>query len=222
MVSTGRLQAEGWAVVETGLVPDLLHELRGTAFSDGAAGTRCLLDLPAVLAAARQLKSELIGTNILPSSSVAIQAIAFDKTPGKNWKVAWHQDLMFPFARPVEAPGFELATKKDGVDFARPPVAVLQDLLAIRLHLDPCDEPNGPLRVSPGSHLRGVIPSAGCAALAKEFGEINCLAREGEALLMKPLLLHASSPAISPGHRRVIHYVFHTGDLMDEEWHRRV
>jgi len=27
----------------------------------------------------------------------------------------------------------------------------------------------------------------------------------GGALLMRPLLLHASSPALEPGHRRVIH-----------------
>jgi len=42
------------------------------------------------------------------------------------------QDLMFPFARPVETVGFELPTK----NYARPPREVLKSLVAVRPHLD--------------------------------------------------------------------------------------
>jgi hypothetical protein len=41
-------------------------------------------------------------------------------------------------------------------------------------------------------------------------------------LLMKPLLLHASSPATAPKHRRVLHLVFHSGEATAEPWHRAV
>lgn len=151
---------------------------------------------------------------------MAIQAIAFDKTPAANWKVTWHQDVIFPFARPVGAEGFTLASKKDCVDYARPPRHVLEALLAVRIHLDDCDETNGPLRVSPRTHQQGTIRSGDIADVVTRHGDSVCLARVGEALLMKPLLLHASSPATAPKHRRVLHLVYHSGDAIAEPWHR--
>lgn len=168
------------------------------------------------------LKAELIAAAVLPREAVGIQAIGFDKTPGTNWKVAWHQDLMFPFAKAVTAAGYEIPTKKAGVDFARPPLPVLEGMLAVRLHLDNCDETNGPLRVSPGTHLQGLIPSRDSGTVASEKGSTACLAKEGEALLMKPLLLHASSQANTPSHRRVLHLVYHSGAPVPEAWHRSV
>jgi hypothetical protein len=42
-----------------------------------------------------------------------------------------------------------------------------------------------------------------------------------EVLLMRPLLLHASSQALDPGHRRVLHFVYDGGDSMREHWFRR-
>ena len=217
-----QLPREGWALVETGVAPELLQGLRDTVFAEGSAGARCLLDLPQVRRVAVALREELVGRRALPGPSLAVQAIAFDKTAGTNWKVAWHQDLMFPFARPVTAEGYDLPSRKGGVDFARPPLPVLEEMLAVRLHLDDCDATNGPLRVCPGSHLDGLIPSGECTRRAAAGGEAVCLAKEGEALLMRPLLLHASSQATMPKHRRVLHLVYHSGTALPEEWHRRV
>jgi len=210
----------GWTLVPSQLSPELLGTLRDALFASHAAGTRCLLDIPSVRDAAGQLRTELVSAQLLPAESVAIQAIAFDKTAATNWKVTWHQDLMFPLARPAQSPGYDLATKKDGIDYARPPRAVLEALLAVRLHLDDCDAANGPLRVSPGTHRQGVLKSAELTETVRRHGESVCLARSGDALLMKPLLLHASSPAAVPGHRRVLHLVYHTGPLAAEPWHR--
>ena len=213
---------DGWTRVVTGIDAECIARLRAAAFTEGAAGTRCLLDLPEVRAAALQLKRELMASGHLPTGSVAIQAIAFDKTPTTNWMVAWHQDLMFPLAAAAGTPGFDLPTRKEGVDFARPPQAVLEELLAVRLHLDPCGATNGPLRVSPGSHREGMIPSAACGERAARGGEVTCLAEEGEAILMRPLLLHASSQATLPARRRVLHFVYHSGTPVAEAWHRAV
>lgn len=216
------LHNQGFTLVSTHLSPDTLHVLRETLFKEGEVGKRCLLDVPMVQQVATDLREELSASGFLPETAVAIQAIAFDKTPSANWKVTWHQDLMFPFAAPVTSEGFGLPSRKEGIDYARPPRAILEELLAIRLHLDECDETNGPLRVSPGSHCNGIVNSSDIPGHLSRHGEFTCLAKEGEALLMKPLILHASSQATEPKHRRVLHLVYHSGNTMPEQWHRSV
>lgn len=129
---------------------------------------------------------------------------------------------MFPFAQKVSSPGYTLACEKDGTPFARPPAAVLADLIAVRLSLDPCGLENGPLRVSPATHKQGVIPVGQIMDHVARCGEINCTNETGDLLLMRPLLLHASSQATSPDHRRVLHLVYHNGTQVAEAWHRAV
>lgn len=217
-----RLAREGWDLFPTAVSDAVLDELRDAAFTPGEAGTRCRLDLPVVRQVAHVLRRELSSAGFLPADAVAIQAIAFDKTPGANWKVTWHQDVMFPFARPVSSPGFDLPSQKDGVDYARPPRDILENLLAVRLHIDDCDATNGPLRVAPGTHRLGLLKSTAIPDGVKTHGERVCFARRGEALLMKPLTLHASSPATSPRHRRVLHLVYSADSAFTESWYRTV
>jgi ectoine hydroxylase-related dioxygenase (phytanoyl-CoA dioxygenase family) len=214
------LAVEGYAFLDSGLEPSHLSALRMGIFAAEGPGTRCLLDDPLVREAAKQVALNLRTAGVLSPAAVAVQAIAFDKTAGMNWKVTWHQDVMFPFARAASGPDFTLACVKDGVDFARPPIPILESLLAARIHLDECNADSGPLRVLPRSHQRGVIPSA---ELANEVGArtaVSCLAADGEALLMKPLLVHASSRAERPQHRRVLHLVYYDGPPLAEVWHR--
>lgn len=217
-----QLERDGCALFPSSISAAQREALSETIFQDGVAGTRCLLDVPVVNAAALHLLAELRTAGVLPAGAVAVQAIAFDKTPAANWKVTWHQDVMFPFAGPVSHPGFDVPSVKDGVPFARPPRAVLEEMLAVRLHLDVCDLTNGPLRVSPGTHTLGILKGAEVADQLAAHGEYTCLAAEGEAVLMRPLLLHASSQATEPKHRRVLHVVYHSGRPMPEMWHRRV
>lgn len=214
------LEKDGWLIIRTDLAPAFLQSVKDSAFSGHAPGQRCLLDLPCVRQVALSLRSELTHSGLLPEDAVAIQAVAFDKTQHTNWRVSWHQDLMFPFAKPVTSTAFKVPSIKDGIPYARPPRDVLEDLLAVRLHIDDCDETNGPLRVIPGSHRDGILKSIEISFLAEKGTAVTCLAKEGEALLMKPLLLHASSQATMPKHRRVLHLVYHTGAPTTEAWHR--
>jgi hypothetical protein len=92
----------------------------------------------------------------------------------------------------------------------------------VRLHLDDCNETNGPLRVAPGSHRRGILKSTDIASAVNAHGEVICVAQTGEAVVMRPLLLHASSPAQVPKHRRVLHVVYYSGEPIAEQWHRAV
>lgn len=216
------LEHHGFCVRPSRIPHETLEELRATLFHEGSAGERCLLDRPVVRETATNLKRELIESGHLSSDAVAIQAIAFNKTPATNWKVAWHQDLMFPFAKRVTSEGFDIPTIKQGIDYARPPTDILEQLLAARLHLDDCDATNGPLRVCPGTHRFGILGTAEIPTQVADHGEVDCLAKTGEVLLMRPLTLHASSQATAPKHRRVLHLVYHSGDPIPEPWHRTI
>jgi hypothetical protein len=91
----------GYCIFATKPSGEILNALRDSLFRDSSAGERCLLDHPLVQETAIQLKDELTTTGHLDKHAVTIQAIAFNKTAATNWKVAWHQDLMFPFSKKV-------------------------------------------------------------------------------------------------------------------------
>ncbi|HXC01302.1 MAG TPA: phytanoyl-CoA dioxygenase family protein [Opitutaceae bacterium] len=212
----------GYILFPTDIAPREADVLRDTIFKAGQAGARCLLDDPGVRDIVIKLREQLSDAALMRASAVAVQAIAFDKNPDANWKVSWHQDLIFPFASQPNKRGFDLPSKKDGVDYARPPMEVLEELLAVRFHLDDCGETNGPLRVAPGSHRHGILRSTEIPDYVARYGETKCLANTGDALLLKPLLLHASSPAINPQHRRVLHLVYCSGEAISEKWYRSI
>ena len=90
----------------------------------------------------------------------------------------------------------------------RSPVAVLEQMLTVRLHLDLADETNGALWVSPGSHRFGRFPSQAAAEVADRQGKALCVVRAGDALVFRPLLLHSSRKAVSDSPRRVLHFEF--------------
>jgi ectoine hydroxylase-related dioxygenase (phytanoyl-CoA dioxygenase family) len=215
-----QLREHGWVRVDARLPSGLRARIRDSLFTAGRAGSRCLLDQAPAVEAARLIRSRLVNQGLLTTAAVAIQAITFDKNATTNWKVSWHQDLMFPFAKKVSSPGYLVPSVKDGIHFARPPACVLEELLAVRLHLDDCGPENGPLRVSPGTHRLGILPAAVVADHVRDHGQSTCLAGDGEAVLMRPLLLHASSQATRPGHRRVLHIVYHSGAAIPEPWHQ--
>ena len=54
-------------------------------------------------------------------------------------------------------------------------------------------------------------------------GETVCTGKAGDVSLMRPLLLHASSRAVEPTHRRVLHLEFAAGPLPGGlEWQEAV
>jgi ectoine hydroxylase-related dioxygenase (phytanoyl-CoA dioxygenase family) len=79
--------------------------------------------------------------------------------------------------------------------------------------LDDCDASNGALKVIAGSHRSGKIPPGEIARWTAGDAPVICEVPKGGALLLRPLLLHASSPAESPRHRRVLHLEYTTQPL---------
>jgi ectoine hydroxylase-related dioxygenase (phytanoyl-CoA dioxygenase family) len=95
---------------------------------------------------------------------------------------------------------------KAGVLSAKAPATALQQVVAVRLHLDPSTSANGPLRVLPGSHLLGVLTEWDLGAVSAAAGpEVECTISHGSALVMRPLLLHASARMTTAEPRRVLH-----------------
>ena len=141
----------------------------------------------------------------LGSGAWPVRAILFDKTPGANWLVPWHQDLTICVRAKLDLPGYGPWTRKAGVWHVQPPVAVLEGMLSVRLHLDHCGASNGALRVLPGTHKLGRLSGWQIAEQQRLVTAVRCDADAGDALLMRPLLVHASSPAAEAGHRRVVH-----------------
>jgi hypothetical protein len=145
---------------------------------------------------------------VLGAACFPVRGILFDKVPEANWKVPWHQDVTIAVQNKVEVDGFGPWSIKADVLHVQPPAAVLDKMLSVRLHLDPCGEENGALRVLPGSHRQGRIAEDLIPAIRESSPEHVCVVGAGDVLLMKPLLLHASSASRVPNHRRVVHLDF--------------
>jgi len=201
---------KGYVVTAPLLAPagcdDLLAALAPVAI-DGA-GTRRLLDHPACRALADTLRRNPTIAPHLPADAVAIQCTLFEKSADRNWLVALHQDLSVPVAEQVADAHLTGWARKEGQWFVQPPPATLEQLLAVRLHLDDCGSDDGPLRVVPGSHRHGRLDGARALALREAIGETTCPVARGAAMLMRPLLLHASSRATGSSRRRVLHFLF--------------
>jgi hypothetical protein len=173
------------------------------------AGTRNLLHNEWCRHLALELKSNPIISPLLPEKAVAVQCTYFDKSHEQNWLVAMHRDCLIPVKKRIEDSPWSGWSEKEGVLYARPPEAVLDRLVAIRIHLEDCTDQNGPLQVIPGSHRRETSSSQ-----QRE----TCLVKQRGALIMRPLLLHASS-RLTEGRRRVLHFLYGPGALPDGiEW----
>ena len=94
---------------------------------------------------------------------------------------------------------------KDGVMYAHAPASALSQVLALRLHLDDSRADNGPLRLLPGTHDRGIFSDEEMTNLANKIPAVECTVEAGGVLLMRPLLVHASSKSHSPLPRRILH-----------------
>ena len=150
---------------------------------------------------------------ILGSTSRVVRGIYFDKHEDANWKVAWHQDLTIAVSERFDVDGYGPWSIKAGIHHVQPPATVLENMLTLRIHLDRADESNGALRVLPGTHNYGRLESSQIDYWKQQQQPITCVVPGGGALLMRPLLLHSSTTAVNPGHRRVLHFEYSSIDL---------
>ncbi|MFN0053578.1 MAG: phytanoyl-CoA dioxygenase family protein [Planctomycetales bacterium] len=159
---------------------------------------------------------------VLGEGAFAVRAIFFDKLPGANWSLFWHQDNVISVREPRDVPGFVGWSQKAGVWQVQPSPEVLARMIAVRVYLDDCGADNGPLRVIPGSHRFGWLDDE-IEDWKRRVPEVVCTVRCGGIVAMCPLTLHASAASQTAGHRRVIHMEFAAEELPGGlEWNNRV
>jgi len=216
-----RLEQDGFAVVSACL-DEATVELLSKQFDDTRYPERNLLSVPSVQALAISKPVREIMAAVLGPECFAVRGIFFNKTRSSNWKVVWHQDLTIAVRERREVNGFGAWTMKAGVLHVQPPPEVMSGILAIRLHLDESGIDNGPLRLIAGSHREGRFSAERIGSWDKE-NSVTCTVPKGGALVMRPLLLHASSACVIPKSRRVIHLEFAAAELPQGlDWHDRV
>lgn len=144
---------------------------------------------------------ELFGEKYL-----VVKSIYFDKPARSNWFVAYHQDLTISVDKKIKIEGFDHWSEKQNQFAVQPPLHFLEQGFTIRIHLDNTDEHNGALRVIPGSHLKGIYRSETIDWNIEK--EVICNVPVGGIMIMRPLILHASSRTTNDQKRRVIHIEF--------------
>ena len=169
------------------------------------AGARHVLSLRSVSEIALRTELLVIARGVLGSSALPFRATFFDKSPNSNWLVAWHQDTALPLTAKREVPGWGPWSTKDGVISAHAPAAALEQVLALRVHLDDSTAANGPLRVIPYTHRSGVLTDAEIQEHSGNSAGVVSTVRAGGVIVMRPLIIHASSKSESDLPRRVLH-----------------
>ncbi len=182
---------------------------------DKRAGTRSVLDREWGIEFARSSAVRHCLALLGLQDAFCVRAIYFDKYARANWKVPWHQDRKIAVTARAEAPGFIGWSVKEGTVHCQPPANVLEHMVTLRFHLDRCGPKNGPLKVIPGSHRHGMLPSYKIDEVV-HAGRVETLTCDaGDVIAMRPLLLHSSAPASEVGRRRVLHLEFSTLPLPD-------
>ena len=216
--STEPFASDGFQVLRFGLTDGFLDELseefarllRGN--SGRSESVRAVLQksesVAKVAQALQPLADPLLGVECTPT-----KATLFDKTPDANWLVPWHQDLTVTVSTSIDDPRYSHWRQRDGIWHVQPPLEVLEQTVALRLHLDPCPPENGALRVIAGSHRDGVLSEEQRDRWVESHSAVVTPAERGEVLAMSPLILHASSKSEVPDHRRVLHLEYSTAEL---------
>lgn len=203
------LEEQGFAVLpavfSSGEIIALLVALADLTQGNHGAGIRHVLHHPTVHMIAHDRRLMGIAQSILGIAAFPFRATFFNKSLDSNWLIAWHQDTALPLREKREMPGWGPWSVKQGVVYAHAPAAALKQVLALRLHLDGSVRENGPLRVLPGTHDLGVLSGDQVAQLAKERSPCECVVAKGAVLAMRPLIVHASSKAVSQEPRRLLH-----------------
>ena len=221
---TYAVQSDGFATVPGILGSAEQQRLIDALGAVSGAGRRGLLAKPAVSDLARSPRMLDLVRPHVTSEPFPVRTIFFDKSPGANWLVPWHQDLTLAVHSRAEVPGFGPWSVKDGVPHVQPPVECLEQMLTVRLHLDDAAEANGALRVLPGTHRLGRLSPAQVQAQRARQTDVLCTVAAGDALLMRPLLLHASGRSTdATAHRRVLHIEYAAFSLPAElRWHEGI
>lgn len=146
---------------------------------------------------------------ILGNNARVLNAFVLDKTDSNNWVLDWHRDSYISVKQRIDTTGYTNWRVSNGIQQVEAPEHILQQMLAVRIHLDDCDDTNGAVLAIPGSHSVGYDGQ----------NIVGCHVKAGGVMLMSPLLLHQSPPSASGKSRRILH-IEYTATGLDNglEW----
>ena len=194
----------------------LLSKMDGSSLHRSRAGIRHLMSNDRVAELAHDPRMMNIARSILSNEAFPFRATLFDKSSDSNWLVVWHQDTALPLRTRSDTPGWGPWSVKDGINYAHAPTRALEQVVALRLHLDDSTEQNGPLRVLRGTHKLGVLPDEEVEKMSREMPADDCVASKGSVLAMRPLLIHSSSKSQNDSPRRVLHIEYAASGFVGE------
>jgi ectoine hydroxylase-related dioxygenase (phytanoyl-CoA dioxygenase family) len=204
-----QIAADGFAIIPEMLcereISLLCNQLELSNLPHSRAGIRHAMRDARVAAIARDPRLLQLAQQTLGLHAIPFRATLFDKSPASNWLVVWHQDTALPLREKRETVGWGPWSVKDGILYSHAPASALEQVLALRLHLDDSRAENGPLRMLPGTHTLGVLSDEVLHELSTRIGVVDCLVPRGGVLAMRPLVVHASSKSQSTAPRRVLH-----------------
>jgi len=210
------LERDGVLICERILSCEVVDQIRRhfEAINSGRAGSR-QFDVPEMIIDLIGPGGSLGALAMQQAERAArpVRVLLFDKTPASNWAVAWHQDRTVAVKQRADVEGYGPWSLKGGVVHVEPPVAILQNMLTLRVFIDDCGEDNGPLEVIVGSHRHGRLPAKDLGDVVERGTIFVARGRAGDVLVMKTLAVHSSKRAASPSRRRVLHIDYATTDL---------
>ncbi|HEV3028199.1 MAG TPA: phytanoyl-CoA dioxygenase family protein, partial [Planctomycetota bacterium] len=166
---------------------------------------RHLMAHPAVAEFARMEELLEIARVWVGPGAVPYRCTLFEKSGVRNWLVVWHQDTTLPVASRFDSAEWGPWSEKEKILYAHAPAWVLERIIALRVHLDASTAQNGPLKILPSSHREGVLSDEQVFERARRSPPREILVGKGGVMAMRPLLIHASSKALAPKQRRVLH-----------------
>ncbi|MFK8101445.1 MAG: phytanoyl-CoA dioxygenase family protein [Saprospiraceae bacterium] len=210
MDTRNRLEKEGFTIVEQlygeAEMDHILARISSFNLAKKFGIRHFLKTYPALTPLIFNEKLVTLVQDLAPGAQL-IKSIYFDKPPQANWFVGWHQDLTINLRKKQEHSGFEHWRILPDRIVVQPPLNLLENIFTIRIHLDDCTSKNGALRVVKYSHLEGSIDFTTDWKKA-DSEEQSCEVMRGGALLMKPLVAHASRRTENQLNRRVLHLEF--------------
>lgn len=213
------LASNGYDILSPGLTDEELMALRHEFPPDSPNRRNLFLFSPLVENLVKKGSFSAAARQVLGPNAFAVRAIFFNKIEKANWHVPFHQDISVPIKARKDVTGFSAFSLKEGILHTNAPAEVLEQMIILRLHLDPATISNGAMQLIPGSHLHGRLsdpPQGHHHAVQPET-------LAGEILRLRPLLFHASSHSKSDTPRRVVHIEYAAHDLPGGlEWATRI
>ncbi len=193
------LAQDGFALLEGFLSAEELASVDAQwAGASMADGDRRMLDREWCRVLAHVCRLRLLKRRLLPRASRPVLCRAFHNPAGSGCGMAPHRDVFVPLAARFERPGWRGWNLRQGIAQVQPPEYLLEQMLMLRLFVDPCGPGDAPLLLRPGSHR---LPAETREARA-------CTAAAGAALVMRPMLEHAVDNPATARPRRVLGFLF--------------